>query len=401
MNRNFVGKLVLLVVVVSISVLFFSMIRTFLMAIFLAGLFSALAHPLYLRFQRRLRGRRSLASLATLLVIVCFVVLPLLGLMGIVTAQALRVGNSAKPWVQHQISHPDAFFAALKSFPYFDQIAPYRDMALEKAGEMVGGVSGFLINSLSSATVGTVNFILTTMVMLYAMYFFLMDGEKLVQKILYYLPLEDKDEQRMLERFTSVARATLKGTAVIGILQGGVAGVAFAVAGIPSAVFWGVIMVVLSIVPGIGTALVWLPAAILLGAAGHAAAAVGLAVFCAVVVGGLDNLLRPILVGKDTQMHELLIFFGTMGGILMFGMIGFVIGPIIAALFVTVWDIYGVAFGDYLPATGLSEEPLSQGAGGQCPGDRSGGGAPELNDIMGGPMDAPDYPGGQDRTGKA
>lgn len=384
MDRNFVGKTVLLVVVFFISVLFFSMIRTFLMAIFLAGLFSALAHPLYLRFERRLRGRRSLASLATLLLIVCFVVLPLLGLMGIVTAQALRVGNSVKPWVQQQIAHPDAFFATLKSLPYFDQIAPYRDMALQKAGEMVGGVSGFLINSLSSATVGTVNFIFTTMVMLYAMYFFLMDGEKLIQKILYYLPLEDNDERRMLERFTSVARATLKGTAVIGILQGGVAGVAFAVVGIPSAVFWGVIMAVLSIIPGIGTALVWLPAAILLGAAGHVAGAVGLAVFCAVVVGGLDNLLRPILVGKDTQMHELLIFFGTMGGILMFGMIGFVIGPIIAALFVTVWDIYGVAFRDLLPETGPNGASFPQEMESQKGGvdtEVSGG---EGNDISNG-----------------
>ncbi|MBI9082194.1 MAG: AI-2E family transporter [Desulfobacterales bacterium] len=385
MDRNFVGKMVLLLVVFFISVLFFSMIRTFLMAIFLAGLFSALAHPLYLRFEKRLRGRRSLASLATLLLIVCFVVLPLIGLMGIVTAQALRVGNSVKPWVQQQIAQPDAFFATFKSLPYFDQIAPYRDMALQKAGEMVGGVSGFLINSLSSATIGTVNFIFTTMVMLYAMYFFLMDGEKLIQKILYYLPLEDKDEQRMLERFTSVARATLKGTAVIGILQGGVAGVAFAVVGIPSAVFWGVIMAVLSIIPGIGTALVWLPAAILLGAAGHVAAAVGLAVFCAVVVGGLDNLLRPILVGKDTQMHELLIFFGTMGGILMFGMIGFVIGPIIAALFVTVWDIYGVAFQDFLPATGPPMDSSPPGAENQGGKTETGDGADDPKGFADGP----------------
>jgi predicted PurR-regulated permease PerM len=123
------------------------------------------------------------------------------------------------------------------------------------------------------------------------------------------------------------------------------------VVGIPSAVFWGVIMVVLSILPGIGTALVWIPAAIFLGVAGHVAKAVGLVVFCGLVVGSLDNFLRPILVGKDTQMHELLIFFGTLGGIFMFGVVGFIIGPIISALFITAWDIYGVSFRDYLPAT--------------------------------------------------
>jgi predicted PurR-regulated permease PerM len=353
MDRDLVNKGVLLLLVIFISAIFLSMIRSFLMAIFLAGLFSALAHPLYLRFERRLNGRKSLASLGTLLLITCFILLPLAGLMGIVTAQAIRVGNSVKPWVQRQIAEPDAFFSLLQSFPYYDQVAPYRETLLQKGGEMVGGISAFLINSLSSATVGTVNFIFTVLVMLYAMYFFLMDGDQLIHRILYYLPLEDKDERRMLDRFTSVARATLKGTAVIGVLQGGLSGIAFAVAGIPSAVFWGMIMIVLSIIPGIGTALVWIPAALLLAAAGHVAKALGLAVFCGLAVGSLDNLLRPMLVGKDTQMHELMIFFGTLGGILMFGVVGFIIGPIIAALFVTVWEIYGVAFQDLLPATGV------------------------------------------------
>ena len=111
----------------------------------------------------------------------------------------------------------------------------------------------------------------------------------------------------------------------------------------------GTIMTVLSITPGIGTALVWIPAAIILAANGAAYKALGLAAFCAVVVGSLDNILRPALVGKDTQMHELMIFFGTMGGIFMFGVPGIIIGPIVAALFITIWDIYGLAFADVLP----------------------------------------------------
>jgi predicted PurR-regulated permease PerM len=199
-------------------------------------------------------------------------------------------------------------------------------------------------------TVGTVNFIFMLSIMLYTMFFFFMDGDKLINKILYYLPLEDQDERRMLDKFTSVTRATLKGTAVIGILQGVLAGAAFAVVGIDSAVFWGTLMAVLSFIPGIGTALVWGPAVIMLAATGHLAKAIGLGVFCAAAVGSIDNLLRPILVGRDTQMHELMILFGTLGGILMFGVVGIIIGPIIAALFVTIWDIYGVAFQDVLPS---------------------------------------------------
>lgn len=352
MNHDAIKKTVLIVVVLFISVVFLAMLRSFLMAIFLAGLFSALAHPLYRRFEHWFGGRSSLASLTTLLLIILFIMLPLLGLMGIVTAQAIKVGNSAKPWVQKQIAEPDAFFELLNSIPFFDQIAPYRDVIFQKAGELVGIISRFLINSLQSGAIGTINFLFMTFVLFYTMYFFLMDGGKFIDKILYYLPLEDSDEQQMLSRFTSVARATIKGTAVIGILQGGLSGIAFALVGIPSPVFWGVIMIVLSVLPGIGTALVWVPAAIILGAAGHVAKAIGLAVFCAVVVGSLDNFLRPRLVGKDTQMHELLIFFGTMGGILMFGVVGFIIGPIIAALFITAWEIYGVAFKDLLPEVG-------------------------------------------------
>lgn len=357
MKNEIINKSVLLLVVFFISALFLSMIKFFLMAIFLGGLFSALAHPLYCCFERWFGGRRSLASAATILLLILFLMLPLVGLMGIVTSQAIKVGRSVTPWVQAQISEPDIFFTSMKSLPYYDQIIPYRALIIQKAGEMVAGGSSFLINSLSSATLGTMNFLFTIFVILYTMFFFLMDGDKLINKILYYLPLKNSEEQQIMMRFTSVARATIKGTVIIGVLQGSLAGIAFAVAGIPSPVFWALIMVLLSILPGIGTALVWIPAAIILGIAGHLGSAIGLTVFCGVVVGSLDNILRPMLVGKDTQMHELLIFFSTIGGIMMFGVIGFIIGPIIAALFVTVWDIYGVSFADILPATkyGLTE----------------------------------------------
>jgi predicted PurR-regulated permease PerM len=365
MNKEAINKWVLLLLVFFISALFLSMIRQFLMAIFLAGIFSALSYPLYRRFEKWFKGRRSLASITTLLIIVFVVILPLGGLLGIVTGQAIKVGEAVKPWVEKQLAEPDAISTALKSLPFYDRIEPYRNLILKKAGEMVGGISGFLISRLSSVTLGTVNFIFMLFIMLYTMFFFLMDGDRLIDKILYYLPLEDHDERRMLDRFTSVTRATLKGTAVIGSIQGVLGGLAFAVVGIHSAVFWGTIMAVLSFIPGIGSALVWGPAVIILAATGHMAKAIGLGVFCAAVVGSIDNLLRPILVGRDTQMHALMILFGTLGGIIMFGVVGVIIGPIIAALFVTVWDIYGAAFKDVLPAVtaaGSDDKPKNSSA---------------------------------------
>ena len=319
------------------------------MAVLLAGIFSALAHPLYRRLNRWMKGRKALASALTILIIVLIVLLPLSGLLGIVTSQAIKVGQTATPWVQKQLSSPLVLSEWLEHLPFYENVEPYRATIIQKAGELAGAVSQFLVTGLQAATMGTMNFLFMVVILLYTMFFFLMDGRRLLEKILFYMPLEDDDEKRLLARFTSVTRATIKGTAIIGILQGSASGFAFAVVGIHSAVFWGTVMTVLSIIPGIGTALVWLPAAFWLAAQGLWFKAIGLVVFCGLMVGSVDNLLRPRLVGKDTEMHDLLILFSTLGGIAMFGIIGFIVGPIIAALFVTVWDIYGVVFKDILP----------------------------------------------------
>lgn len=359
MDRSNFNRAMLLLVVVGISVLFFLMIRDFLMAILMAGIFSALSRPLYSRFKHWFKGRQSLASLVTLVVILLVIIIPLGGFLGIVAAQALEVGESVTPWIQRQLSEPTGLSSLLEKLPFYEQIAPYRDQIMERISELVGSLSNFLIKGLSSVTVVTVNFLLKFFIFLYTTYFFLIDGNKLLDKILYYLPLEDKDERRMLEKFTSVTRATLKGTAVIGVIQGTLAGLAFAVVGIPSSIFWGTIMMVLSVIPSIGAGLVWIPAAIILMVNGHLAKGIGLAIFCGIVVGSCDNLLRPRLVGKDTKMPELLIFFGTLGGIVFFGVLGFIIGPIIAALFVTVWEIYGEVFRHVLPTVRTPETEAS------------------------------------------
>jgi predicted PurR-regulated permease PerM len=355
MKPETVNKFVLLLIVIFISIIFLSMIRNFLMAIILAGIFSALLHPLYIRFLHWFRESRGLASLATLFVVVFLVLLPLAGLVGIVTGQAINVGKNVSPWVQKQIANPSALDDLLQNLPFYYYIEPYRELILRKSGEIVDSISRYLLISFSSVTFRTVNLVFMTFIFLYSMFFFLKDGDKVLEKLLYYLPLQDQDERRLLNKFTSVTRATLKGTAVIGILQGGLAGLAFWVVGIQSALFWGVIMIVLSIIPGIGTALVWVPAAFILAVSGHYTKAIGLALFCGLVVGSIDNFLRPILVGKDTQMHELMILFGTLGGIVLFGVLGIIIGPIVAALFVTVWDIYGIVFREVLPEVAAFE----------------------------------------------
>ena len=342
-------KVFLLILVVFISAIFFRMIRPFILALLIAGIFSALAQPVYQRLRRAFGDRPVPASGATLLLIVLVIIIPLGFLLTVVTAEAIKVGESVTPWIQDKINNPDQVAVWLQNQPFYDRIAPHQDDILERLGQMVGFLSRFLINSLSHATAGTIHFLFLLMIMLYSMFFFLMQGHKLVDLILYYLPLEDVEERKLLDKFGSVTRATLKGTAVIGLLQGGLAGLAFAVVGIPSAIFWGTLMVVLSIIPGIGTTLIWAPAAIILIAGGSLGKGIGLAIFCAVVVGSIDNIVRPILVGKDTQMPDLMIFLSTLGGIIMFGALGLIIGPIIGALFITVWEMYGTVFREWLP----------------------------------------------------
>ncbi len=343
------------------------------MTIFMAALFSALTSPLYHRLLRVFNGRENVASLLTILIIVCLVLLPLSALIGVVVAQAIHVSQSVTPWIQKFIEQPTIATDLLHKMPYYKQLLPHRDMILQKTGILVGNTSNLLINSLSSLTKETVNAAIMSIIMLYTMFYFLIDGKKLLHKILYYIPLENKDEQHLLQRFTSVARATIKGTLIIGIIQGALCGLGFALAGIPNPVFWGCLMAVLSIVPSVGTAIVWGPALIILILAQDIAGAVTVGIFCGLIAGNADNLLRPRLVGKDTEMHDLFILFSTFGGITMFGIIGIIVGPIIAALFVSIWEIYGESFQDFLPAVCFGkqtdDQPANLGVASRTPTD--------------------------------
>jgi len=350
-NQTIVNRSVLILVLICISALFFYLMLPFLQAIFLAAIFAALFTPLYRRLLALLGERQALASGLTLLVVLMFVFVPLILVVAAVIAQAIEVAETARPWILTRLRTPGTLTGWFEMLPFHEKLLPYREQTLARAGDLAGTVSSNALTFLRSATVGTFNALLNGAIILYTMFFFLMNGDRLLFYVLYYLPLDDHDETQLLRRFGSVTRATLKGTAVIGILQGGLAGLALYAAGVPSALFWAVVMMFLSVVPAIGTALIWVPAVIWLAVSGQPAAAAGVAAFCTVVVGLVDNLLRPRLVGNDAKLHDLMIFFSTLGGLLVFGFTGFIIGPIVAALFVTVWELYGEEFRDWLPST--------------------------------------------------
>lgn len=350
MKQEVIHKAVLLGLVGLISLLFLTMVQQFLVAIFMAAVFAAMTHPGYIKLSQWLGGRRYLASLITLLLLLTVVLIPVVILTMVFVGQAINVGQSLTPIIANFLKEPGSFDDILQQLPFYEQLMPYENQMTAQIAGAVEGFGGVLVNKISSIALGTVQFLFLTVVFSYTLFFFLIDGNKVVNAILYYLPLQDRDERRMLRKFTSVTQAMVVGTLLIGILQGTLAGIAFAITGVPNAVFWGTVMAVLSIIPGVGSALVWVPASIVLIVQGSAGAGIGLIVFCLLVVGSVDNLLRPILVGKHTDMHELMIFFGTLGGLFTFGMAGLLIGPLIAALFITIWEIYGEAFKDSLPA---------------------------------------------------
>jgi predicted PurR-regulated permease PerM len=353
MKRELVHKTTLLSLVFIISALFLTMIHQFLMAIFMAGLFSAMVSPIHEWLTEKLDGRENLASILTVISIILLILIPLAALITVIVAQAISVGQSVTPWIQGFIAEPTTVTLFLEKIPYYEEILPYRDLIIEKAGQLVGTISSFLIDSLSSFTRLTMTVIFSSIIMLYVMFYFLTMGDVLLEKILFFLPLNDHDEQRLLNRFTSVTRATIKGTLIIGIMQGTICGLAFAIASIEGPVFWGSVMAVMSVVPAFGTAIIWFPALIILALTGNFTGVIILAVLCGAVAGNLDNIVRPRLVGKDTEMHDLFVLFGTLGGITMFGLLGIIIGPIVAALFITIWEIYEDVFYDFLPSVGV------------------------------------------------
>ena len=344
----------LLVVVGAITVAFVAMVQPFLLTILLAAIFAGVAYPIYHRLRRALRGHGAIAAVLTILLLLALVIAPLLTVLAAAANEALRVSETIRPRVQRFIDEPAELDRRIQDLPGYSVIQPYRGEIINKLGELIGSAGGFAFGLLSTTTRATVLFLFHLIVLLYTMFFFLVDGPRMLQVFLGYLPLNEADKQRMLDKFVSVTRATLKGTILIGAAQGMLGGVAFWAVGIDGAIFWGTVMTVLSIVPGIGGALVWVPAAIILAVTGDIGRAIGLAAFCGLIVGSIDNLLRPRLVGRDTQMHELLIFFSTLGGLMLFGAMGFIVGPILAALFVVAWELFGSAFRTALVEPGVA-----------------------------------------------
>jgi len=343
-NEDRVRKLFLLFVVVAISALFFAMIRSFVMTLLVAAIFAGLSRPLYLAILDAVGGRQSLASLLTIALLFFAVLGPLAFVLGIVVQQAVQFAQSVGPALRPFVEDPRRLQAQLSQIPGLERLQPFLPQIAERAAQAATALAGLLAGWISGATSSVLVFLLNLLILVYAMFFFFIEGPSQLRVVLSYLPFSESENQRLLARFLSVSRATLKGTLLIGVIQGTINGTGFWIVGLPAPAFWGAVMIILSVIPAIGGALVWIPAAIWLALSGRWLLALVLLGICGGIAGTLDNLLRPRLVGHDTKMPDLLILVSTLGGLGLFGIAGLILGPLVAALFLTMWEIVGQVY---------------------------------------------------------
>lgn len=328
-----------------VTAAFFGLVNEYLLAIFWAVVLAILFHSTHRWFLQKTNHKENVASALTLLTILLLVVIPLLIVAASITNQGIDVYqkinsgeldiNQPLQQIQERIPTADKWLNRIGL-----SVEKIR-ISIQESASTLAQLAG---NRVLGFTQNTLGFLVQFSIMLYVLFFFLRDGLKILQAATRVMPLDDKDEWELMHRFASVARATAKGSLIVALCQGAIGGVLFWAVGIPGALLWGVLMTVLSLLP-VGSGLIWGPAAVILFAQGEVARAVIIVIVGVLLIGLIDNFLRPRLVGQDTKMPDYLILISTLGGITWFGLSGFVLGPIIAALFVTCWQMLGKNYG--------------------------------------------------------
>lgn len=335
----------LLILLLLITVLFFNVIKIFVVTILLAAVFTALFYPLFEKLMEMSRNNRTSSAIACCLVLLLGLLIPIYVLADLVSGEAIELYNTAAPKIQEIIEKGDeGILGKIKENSLVQRFnldtINWQD-SFQDIAKNTGSIIAKVINKTSR---GTFQVITDLFITLFTMFYFFRDGDRLIKRIKYLSPLDDKHEDDLIDRFVSISRATIKGTLVIGIIQGFLGGLTFWIFGIGSPILWGVVMALLSVIPLVGSWLVLYPAAIIQLIVGNIFSGIGIILIAAIVISNVDTVLRPRLVGRDTGMHDLMIFFSTLGGISLFGIMGFIIGPVIAVFFLTILDIYAVEF---------------------------------------------------------
>lgn len=333
----------LLLLLAIVTLAFAAILWPFNGAVFWGVVLAILFAPLHRRLLRHMPGRPNLAALLTLGLCLLVVILP----MAVISVSLVQEAGAAYERVRSgQLNYGAYLQQMLAALPAWVREALDRfhltSMAeLQARLAAVGAqASQFLATKALDVGQNTLQFIVSFGVMLYLLFFLLRDGTRLAARIREAIPMDESHKSQLSRKFTTVIRATVKGNIAVAAAQGALGGLIFWILDIQGPVMWGVLMAFLSLLPAVGASLIWGPVAIYFLATGATWQGVVLIAYGVCVIGLVDNVLRPLLVGKDTKMPDYVVLISTLGGMALFGLTGFVIGPVIAALFMATWDLF-------------------------------------------------------------
>lgn len=335
--RTFIALLVI------VSLAFFWLLWPFYGAVFWSAILAILFAPLHAKIFVRVGERRNLAALITLLICILIVIFPVAMITGSLVTEGARFYAAVKSgnlnfgaYLQQILDAMPSWLTHLMDRFGLTDLASIQSRLTETATQ----ASQAIATQAVSIGQDTMQFVISFGIMLYLLFFLLRDGAKLSKMIREAIPLGAEQKQHLIRKFTTVVRATVKGNVAVAAAQGIIGGLAFWGLGIQGPLLWAVVMAFLSLLPAIGASLIWGPVAIYFFVSGAVWKGAVLVFVGVGVIGLVDNLLRPLLVGKDTQMPDYAVLISTLGGMALFGLNGFVIGPLIAALFLACWDLF-------------------------------------------------------------
>lgn len=338
LSRAFEDK-VFIGLLLAVTAAFFFILTPFYSAVFWGVVLAILFAPLHRWLLRRMPGRRNRVALLTLAMILVLVILPLSIVATSLVREALTVFQLVQSGQWNVAVYFDRILAALPAWA--SELLHRAGLgSVQELQDQVSAASKVIATHAVGFGQNTFDFVVNFGIATYLAFFLLRDGPELAQRIGVAVPLQARYKRRLLEKFTTVVRATIKGNIAVAVAHGVLGGLAFWVLGIHGVLLWTALMAFLSLLPAIGAALVWGPVALYLMATGQLWHGLGLVAYGALIMGSVDNVLRPLLVGKDTKMPDYVVLISTLGGLAVFGINGFVIGPVIAAMFIAAWDIF-------------------------------------------------------------
>lgn len=317
---------------------FLYLIADYLMVLMWAVVLAIVFHPLRYHLTRAFYGYRTPATITTMLIALLTVFVPISIIGGIVASESVAM--------YQQLSTQDVATSLSKLWELqpvqfaLEQTKTTPEQIQTSVAETLRTTGSSLAQGALGVGAQAANIVVQVFVMLYILFFLLRDGEAIGARMMRMLPLGDERELFLFERFSTTVRAAIKGTLIVSLIQGAIGGVLFAIVGVKSAALWGAVMAVAAIIPAAGPAVVWVPGAIILFFSGNVVGAIILALGGSLVIGTIDNVLRPILVGKDANMPDALILLSVLGGIATFGLGGVILGPVVAALFLAFWHLF-------------------------------------------------------------